>query len=214
MDWEGAAVLGRNFWLVSFDSFWRGQNFGTWLVFLQRRMKNVWVHCFCVLHGSSWWWSLPTDISSESIPSFFSAITWYQKPSTMSLAPTYFVVKMLMYTQNGLSHFLTGIKEKIKSVCVLSEKGEWMHAQRLLQVQFVPIELVHTKVLSHWTVYTEMTSHWNLFKLMSCLFLTKIVANIVWFARWFVLLYFCHLCWIPGFESMGRFDAWYSTLCS
>jgi len=80
---------------------------------------------------------------------FFSAITWYQKPSTMSLAPTYFVVKMLLYTQNGLSHFLTGTKEKIKSMCVLSEKGEWMHAQRLLQVQFVPIELVHTKVLSH-----------------------------------------------------------------
>ena len=40
----------------------------------------------------------------------FFAITWYQKPSTMSLAPTYFVVKMFVYTQNGLSHFLTGTK--------------------------------------------------------------------------------------------------------
>ena len=88
-------------------------------------------------------------ISRQKAFHLFSAITWYQKPSTMSLAPTYFVVKMHLYTQNGLSHFLTGTKEKIKSMCVLSEKGEWMHAQRLLQVQFLPIELVHTKVLSH-----------------------------------------------------------------
>ena len=51
-------------------------------------------------------------------------------------------------------------------MCVLSEKGEWMHAQRLLQVQFLPIELVHTKVLSHWAVFTlrwlhtEISSNW------------------------------------------------------
>ena len=86
---------------------------------------------------------------ARTILQHFFAINWCQTPSTMSLAPTYFVVQMRMYTQNGVSHFLTGTKQKIKSMCVLSEKGEWMHAQRLLQVRFVPIEFVHIKVLSH-----------------------------------------------------------------
>ena len=56
---------------------------------------------------------------------FSSAITWYQKPSTMSLAPTYFVVNMFMYTQNGLSHFLTVHTEVLSHWAIFTLR--WLH---------------------------------------------------------------------------------------
>ena len=60
----------------------------------------------------------------------FSSRTWYQKPSTMSLAPTDFRLKMFMYTQNCLSLLDWHEIEDQKYVCHVWKR---MPAQRLLQ---------------------------------------------------------------------------------
>ena len=58
---------------------------------------------------------------------FFFSHNLVPKTSTMSLAPTYFVVKMFMYTQNGLSHFLTVHTEVLSHWTIFTLR--WLHTE-------------------------------------------------------------------------------------